>query len=302
MDKVLITGGAGFIGSHIARFCLAKGLRVAVLDSLRTGHAANLEGLHVDFTQGSVEDAALVQHVAQGARYVFHLAALVSVPESMAKPQETERINVLGTINVLEAAKRAGCERVVFSSTSAVYGDVERPIHAETDLPEPVSPYAISKLAAEHYMHLYARAHGVPTAVLRSFNVFGPRQDPKSPYAAAVAIFADKARTGAPLRIFGDGQQTRDFIFVEDVVRANWTAAQNGNGTCNVATGEKITVRALAEKIIRLCGSNSIIEHAEKRAGDVLHSRGDATRLRTFGWAPQVDLEEGLRRTLAPKD
>ena len=153
MDKVLITGGAGFIGSHIARFCAAKGLRVAIIDSLRTGHADNLRGVDTEFTEGSVEDAALVQKLAHGARFVFHSAALVSVPESMTKPEETERINVLGTLNVLEAAKRAGCECVVFSSTSAVYGDVDRPIHAETDLPEPVSPYAISKLAAEHYMH-----------------------------------------------------------------------------------------------------------------------------------------------------
>jgi len=299
MKRVLITGGAGFIGSHLARAWVARGAEVHVLDSLRTGFAANLDGVGCHFHQGSVEDKALVARLCAGVDVIHHMAALVSVPESMEKPEVTESINVLGTLNVLEGARAAGVSKVVFSSTSAVYGMVERPVHSETDLPDPVSPYAITKLAAEHYMGLYARSFGVPTMCLRYFNVYGPRQDPKSPYAAAVAIFTDRARAHAPITIFGDGEQTRDFVFVDDVVAANLLAAEKGSGVANVACGGRITITDLARQIIAQTGSRSAIEFKPPRAGDVKHSRGASERLRALGWEPRVPLEEGLRRTFA---
>lgn len=298
-DRVLITGGAGFIGSHLARAWIGRGAAVVVLDSLRTGHRRNLEGLPVTFIEGSVEDSAIVRRAMEGVSLVHHLAALVSVPESMEKPGLTESINVLGTLNVLEAARAAGVRKVVFSSTSAVYGMVERPIHRESDLPAPASPYAISKLAGEHYMNLYATAHGVPTVSLRYFNVYGPGQDPDSPYAAAIAIFTRRALAAAPMVIFGDGEQTRDFVFVGDVVQANLLGAAQGSGVYNVACGSRITIADLAGQIRAAAGSSSEIRFADPRPGDVLHSRGDAGRLRGLGWSPTVDLAEGLRQTLA---
>jgi UDP-glucose 4-epimerase len=299
-DRILITGGAGFIGSHLAHSCLADGAHVVVLDSLRTGHRRNLAGLDVEFVEGSVEDAALLRRLAAGCRHIYHLAALVSVPESMEKPLETERINTVGTLNVLDAARHAGCERVVLSSTSAVYGMADRPIHREDDLPEPASPYAISKLAAEHYARLYNDAFATPAVALRYFNVYGPRQDPDSPYAAAMAIFTARARAGQPLRIYGDGGQTRDFIHVHDVVRANRLVATAPGvaGVYNVATGHPITINDLAQSIIAATRSTSPIEYTSPRAGDVRHSRGDATRLRALGWQPQIPLDEGIRLTL----
>jgi UDP-glucose 4-epimerase len=271
---------------------------VTVLDNLRTGKAENLEGVPVQFVEGTVEDRSQVRDLCRGIDYVHHLAALVSVPESMEQPELTEAINVLGTINVLEGCRAAQVRKLVLSSTSAVYGTIERPIHRETDLPDPLSPYAITKLSAEHYLSLYQRAYGVPTTVLRYFNVYGPRQDPKSAYAAAVAIFSDRARRNAPLTIYGDGEQTRDFVFVEDVVAANLLAARQGSGTYNVACGTRLTVNDLARQIIQTANSTSQIEYAAPRAGDVKHSRGDSERLRALGWRPAVDLAEGLRRTL----
>jgi UDP-glucose 4-epimerase len=296
--KVLITGGAGFIGSHIAQAWSARGAEVVVLDSLRTGRRASLEGIDCRLVEGSVEDAELVLKACEGVGVIHHLAALVSVPESVEKPHLTESINAVGTLNVLEAARRQRVGRVVFSSTSAIYGTAERPMHSETDLPEPISPYAITKLAGEQYMHLYKTIHGVPTVSLRYFNVYGARQDPRSAYAAAVAIFAERALRGQPVRIFDDGEQTRDFVHVSDIVAANLLAAERGSGVYNVACGTRITVNDLARQIIKLSGSPSVIEYAPPRAGDVKHSRGDAARLRALGWAPKVGLAEGLRLTL----
>ena len=296
--RVLVTGGAGFIGSHIARAWIDRGARVVVLDNFRTGHRRNLDGIGCEFVEGSVEDRDLVRGLVARADVVHHLAALVSVPESMSEPYLTQAINVNGTLNILEAARLNPAARVVFSTTSAVYGEAQRPIHREDNLPEPVSPYAISKLTGEYYMALYRAAFGVQTVALRYFNVYGPRQDPKSPYAAAVAIFAERARGNQPITIYGDGGQSRDFVFVEDVVRANLLAAETGDGIYNVATGSEITVNELAQRIVAITGSSSSIAHAPERPGDVRNSCGDATRLRSLGWAPQVELEDGLRRTI----
>ncbi|MBI1290846.1 NAD-dependent epimerase/dehydratase family protein [bacterium] len=296
--KVLITGGAGFIGSHLAAAWARRGASVTILDNMRTGNPANLDGIPCELVTGSVQDASLVERLCKGVDYVHHMAALVSVPESMSKPEETESINVLGTLNVLNGCRAGGVKKLVYSSTSAVYGLIDRPIHHESDLPDPLSPYAITKLAGEYYLGLYTRAYGVPTVALRYFNVYGPRQDPKSPYAAAVAIFSDKARAGQPLTIYGDGEQTRDFVFVEDVVAANMLAAEKGEGLYNVACGGRITVNDLAREIVGIAGSTSQIVHATERPGDVKHSRGSCDRLKALGWVPSVSLAEGLRRTI----
>lgn len=296
--KVLITGGAGFIGSHIARAWADRGAEVTVIDDLRTGHRRNLDGVDHRFVQGSILDAVALEEAVRGAQYVFHLAALVSVPHSMEEPELTERLNTGGTIAVLQAAKRAGVAKVVLSSTCAVYGMAERPQHSESHLPEPMSPYAISKLSAEHYARIYGESFGQPTVTLRYFNVYGPQQDPKSAYAAAVALFAERARAGTALTIYGDGEQTRDFVFVEDVVAANILAAEKGEGIYNVCTGIPTSVNNLARQVMETCGREVAMNHAPPRAGDVRHSRGDGARLRALGWSPKVGLAEGLKRTL----
>ena len=296
--KVLITGGAGFIGSHLAAAWVGRGAEVVVLDNLRTGKRENLAGIGCRLVEGSIEDAALVAELCRGVDVVNHLAAMVSVPESVAKPAETEAVNVVGTLNVLEGCRRGGVGRLVFASTCAVYGMVDRPLHREHDLPEPISPYAISKLAGEHYLAMYRQLYGLPTVALRCFNVYGPRQDPNSAYAGAVAIFSRRARRHEPLTVFGDGEQTRDFIFVEDVVAAYLATSERGEGVYNVAAGRRITVNDLAREIVALGGSRSEIVHAPDRPGDVRHSRGDTARLESLGWAPKVPLAEGLRRTL----
>jgi len=299
--RVLITGGAGFIGSRIARAWAARGAHVVILDSLRTGKRSNLDGLDCQFIEASVEDRAAVRDAMEGARYVHHLAALVSVPESMEKIDLCESINAGGTLNVLQAARDAGVRKVVFSSTSAVYGMAERPIHRETDRPEPASPYAITKLAAEHYMDLFNGAFGLPTASLRYFNVYGAGQDPDSPYAAVIASFGRRIEKGETLSISGDGGQTRDFIHVKDVVAANLLAAENDSvrGVYNVACGHQITVNELASRMIELSGSSTKIAHLPPRAGDVRDSRGDASRLMALGWKPEIQLENGLRELVS---
>lgn len=296
--RILVTGGAGFIGSHLVRHWLGRGARVAVLDNFRSGRRENLEGLDVELIEASVEDPEAVEHAARGAIHIYHLAAMVSVPESVEHPELAERINTMGTLNVLRAARTAGTRKVVFASSSAIYGMVDRPLHRESDPPAPASPYALTKLAGEFYMQLYRERFGVPTVALRFFNVFGPRQDPASPYAAAVAIFAYRARRGLPLTIYGDGTQTRDFVYVDDVVEALARADERATGVFNVACGCSITINELAREIIAITGSSSEIVHADPRPGDVMHSRGDSTALQALGWKPQVPLAEGLRRTI----
>ncbi len=296
--KVLITGGAGFIGSHLAEHWVKEGATVVVLDSLRTGSTENLEGIDCTFVEGSVEDLDTVRSCMEDVDFVFHLAALVSVTESMQNPELTEQINTLGTLNVLRAAREWQVMKVVFASSCAVYGEIERPVHRETDMLEPMSPYAISKMTGEQYMRLYNDAFTLPTASLRFFNVYGPRQDPTSPYSAVVAKFTDLARKNEPLTIYDDGEQTRDFVFVEDIVAACAMVAEKGTGVYNVACGGRITVNDLAQEIIRLSGSQSEIKHLDARAGDIRHSRGHNERLMELGWHPKVELEKGLRRTL----
>lgn len=298
--KILVTGGAGFIGSHIVEHFQGKA-HVRVLDNLRSGHKKNLEGFDVEFIEGSILEPEQLKKAMQGVDYVFHLAAMISVPESMNKPVECVNINTIGTLHVLEAAAQAGVKKLCLSSSAAIYGDNPIVPKREDMLPEPKSPYAETKLAGEHYCAIYSKERGLPTACLRYFNVFGPRQDPASQYAAAVPIFVSKAVANQPVTIFGDGEQTRDFIFVKDIVAANvfFATQSDACGVFNVAYGGKITINALAEKIIRLCDSKSEIVHLPERQGDVKHSQAAVDRLKQAGFRPDFDFDAGLASTIA---
>lgn len=299
--KILITGGAGFIGSHIAEHYQGKAEEIRVLDNLRTGYRHNLAGLSCNFLEGSITDRDLVARAVDGVDLVFHMAALVSVPESMAKPAECVDINVLGLLNVLEAASSAGVRKLVFASSAAVYGDNPEVPKVEKMLPEPKSPYAITKLDGEYYLSMFQREGRLETAAIRFFNVFGPRQDPKGAYAAAVPIFIEKAVKGEDITVFGDGGQTRDFIYVKDIVGALTFAAETPGvtGVFNAGYGGQITINQLAENIVSQAGTGTKILHGPERPGDVRHSRACADRLLAAGWTPKHTLEEGLAATFA---
>ena len=294
--KIMVTGGAGFIGSHIAEHY--KNEEIIVFDNLRTGFEKNIKNFDVKFVQASITDYDELKKWMKGIDFVFHLAALISVPESISKPIETEKINTLGTLNVLNAAKECKVKKVVLSSSAAIYGDNPTLPKKENMLPEPKSPYAISKLSGEYYLKLYAGQFQVPTAVLRYFNVFGPRQDPNSQYAAAIPIFLKKAIKNEDINIFGDGEQTRDFIYVKEIVKANVLAAEKGNYIYNVALGNYITINELAKKIIKLTDSGSRINHLEERPGDIKHSYADVSKLRSLGFEPSFDFDEAMSKTI----
>ena len=297
--KILVTGGAGFIGSHIVEH-FHEAAEVRVLDNLRSGFKRNLTGLRHDFIEGSILERKLVRRAMAGVDYVFHLAAMTSVPESMQKPAECNELNTAGTLLVLEEAARAGVKKLVFSSSAAIYGDNPVTPKVETMLPEPKSPYANTKLDGEFYCAMFTREGRLPTACLRYFNVFGPRQDPKSQYAAAVPIFIARAVKHEPITIYGDGKQTRDFIYVKDVVAANvFLACQSpATGVFNVACGKRMTINKLAQMICRLTGSRSKIKYAPERQGDVKHSLASIEKLRSAGFAPAGTFADGLRETI----
>jgi UDP-glucose 4-epimerase len=309
--RVLITGGAGFIGHHLAIAWRRRGANVLVLDNFRTGKRENVDAVLAEtgrdgFTliEASITDRAAVRDAMRGCEIVHHLAAQVSVPESVERPDECVAINVNGTLNVLEAARAERVRRVVFSSSAAVYGDDPRSPKTEDMLPAPKSPYGITKLDGELYLRMYSEMHGVPTVSLRYFNVFGPRQDPKSMYAAAVPIFIHRALANETITIYGDGEQTRDFVFVEDVAQANMLAAERdgiGHGEVfNVAQGGRITINDLVERIRALTQSQCAVERVPARAGDIKHSQASIDRIRAaLAFTPSVGLDEGLRRTIA---
>jgi UDP-glucose 4-epimerase len=298
--KVLVTGGAGFIGSHIVEHFQDRA-EVRVLDNLRSGHRHNLHGLQCEFIEASILDRETVRYAMNGVDYVFHLAAMISVPESMEKPVECNELNTTGTLVMLEEAARAGVKKLVLSSSAAIYGDNPVTPKIETMLAEPKSPYAITKLDGEFYCGMFTREGRLPTACLRYFNVFGPRQDPKSQYAAAVPIFIDRAMKNEPIVIYGDGEQTRDFIYVKDVVAANVFFAMESPTTdvFNVAYGQRITINDLARTICRLTGSRSEIRYAPKRPGDVKHSMAAVEKLRAAGFMPAGSFRDGLESTAA---
>ena len=297
--RVLVTGGAGFIGSHIVEHF--QGIAdVRVFDNLRSGFQHNLAGLKHEFMAGSICDRDAIRAAMQNVDYVFHLAAMISVPESMQKPVECNEINATGTLIVLEEAARAKVKKLVLSSSAAIYGDNPVTPKLETMLPEPKSPYAITKLDGEFYCKMFASEGWLPTVSLRYFNVFGPRQDPKSQYAAAVPIFIDRAVKIEPITIHGDGEQTRDFIYVKDVAAANafFATQSDATGVFNVGYGQRITINDLAATICRLANSRSEIQHTAERSGDVKHSLAAIDKLRAAGFKPESNFQEGLNATI----
>ena len=298
MKKYLITGGAGFIGSHIAEYLSGEGNQVVVLDSLRTGFKKNVEGLDVEFVNGDIRDKELVEQLVDGTSAIFHLGALVSVPESLLKIEECIAINTIGTINILEAARKNKDCKVILSSSAANYGNNPILPKVETMIPEPMTPYAITKLDGEFYLKMYQDQWQVPSTSLRYFNVFGPRQNPESAYAAAVPIFINKALQNLPITIYGDGSQTRDFIYVKDVVKANILASTIGKDTYNVALGHSTSILELAKKIIQITNSKSQIQFLEERSGDIKHSIANPSKFNDLGFKPSYSLEKALVETI----
>jgi UDP-glucose 4-epimerase len=298
--KILVTGGAGFIGSHIVRHFRGNA-EVRVLDNLRTGFKHNLVDIPQNtFFSGSILERDLVRRAMNGVDYVFHLAAMVSVPESMENPIECNEINTSGTLVILEEAARANVRKVIVSSSSAIYGDNPLSPKIETMLPEPKSPYAITKLDSELYCKLFTEKFHMPTACLRYFNVFGPRQNPGGKYAAVVPIFIERALKQEPIIIFGDGEQVRDFIYVKNVVDANifFAMQSSATGVFNIGSGRGVTINDLSKMICCLTQSRSEIRHSTERSGDVRHSIGSIDKLTALGFLPEDNLMNGLRLTV----
>ena len=300
---MLVTGGAGFIGSNLVRALLARGDEVRVLDNFSTGNRANLEGLGVDVIEGELRSYERVHNAVRGVELVFHLGALGSVPRSVADPLTSSAVNVEGTLNVLLAARDEGVRRVVYSSSSSVYGSrAELPVR-EDQPTDPISPYGVAKLAAERYCVAFSRVyHRFETVVVRYFNVFGPRQSPHSVYAAMVPLFITAIAEGRPVLVYGDGEQRRDFTYVDNVVEATLAAgdAPGANGRIfNVAGSSPATVNHVAETIGTILGREVRKEHGPPRPGDIRDSWADVTAAReVLGWDTTIDLEEGLRLTI----
>jgi nucleoside-diphosphate-sugar epimerase len=302
--RVLVTGGAGFIGSHIVEALSALGARILVLDNLVGGDRTNIDRFKPEFVSGSILDEKLLDKCARDCRYIFHLAALGSVPHSVEKPVEYHDVDATGTLRVLEAARRARVQRVIYSASSSAYGDSQELPKRETMAPNPRSPYASAKLAGEAYMSAYAGCYDIDTVSLRYFNIFGPRQNPNSAYAAVIAAFAKAIMAGKAPTIFGDGEQSRDFTFVHNAVHANLLAARCekplGGDVVNVACGIRVSVNELAPMMCDMFGRADLKPiHAPERAGDVKHSQADLTKARqSLGYEPIVDFRTGLAATV----
>ena len=303
----VVTGGAGFIGSHLVERLLRdrSGARVRILDDFSTGSMANLPfaagaGERLEIVRGDIRDLATVERAAAGAGVIFHQAAMRSVPRSVADPLGANASNVTGTLHVLEAARRVGCRRVVYASSSSVYGDRPELPKREDQPPAPISPYAVSKAAGEQYAAVWHRLYGVETVGLRYFNVFGPRQDPASEYAAVIPRFILWGLRGAPLEVHGDGRQSRDFTYIDNVVDANCRAAEapDAAGVFNVGCGDRVSLLDIIAGLDALLGHAVERRHTPVRAGDVPHTLADIERARQLlGYTPLVGFDEGLRRT-----
>lgn len=305
MATYLVTGGAGFIGSNIAEELVRRGEETIVLDDLSTGNERNMESFRskITFIHGDIRDARTVRKAIDGVDFVLHQAALASVPRSIEDPVLVNDVNIGGTIVVLEEARRAGVKRLVYAASSSAYGDSEVMPKTEEMTPRPLSPYAVSKLAAEHYCAVYSHVYGLPTISIRYFNVFGPRQDPKSQYAAVIPIFVTSLLRGERPTIFGDGEQSRDFTFVDNVVSANLLAAgcEGAAGQMvNIACGEIATLNELFARLDDLIGAGIEPIYDDPRPGDVKHSLADISRARDLlGYDPVVSFEEGIEKTVA---
>lgn len=300
--KYLVTGGAGFIGSHLAAHLAARGDEVIVLDNFSTGKRANVADLPVTLIEGDIRDLESVTAAAQGVDTVFHQAALCSVARSVENPLRTHDVNVTGTLNLLEACRKVGVRRMVFASSSSVYGDAAALPKEESMPTAPLSPYAISKLAGEYYGTLYWQLYGLETVALRYFNVFGPRQDPESEYAAVIPKFLRGMLDHREIQIYGDGAQTRDFTYVENVVAANVAASTSrlvAGKVINIACGGRWSLLELVDRLDSILQSKTAIAFRERRAGDVKHSQASIVRAQEWlGYSPSIDFDEGLRRTV----
>jgi len=306
-DLVLVTGGAGFIGSHLVERLLAAGARVRVLDNFSTGARANLSFAakfrrRLEVIRGDIRNRGAVERAARGARVIYHQAAMRSVPRSVKDPLGANENNVTGTLNVLEAARRCRVPRVVYASSSSVYGARPDLPKREEQPPAPISPYAVSKVAGEQYAAVWTRLYGVETVGLRYFNVFGPRQDPKSEYAAVIPRFILWGLKGRPLEVHGDGTQSRDFTYIDNVVEANLLAArapEAGGEVFNVGCGDRVSLLEIVAKLEAILGRRLPRKHTPPRAGDVPHTLADVGKAkRLLGYTPLVDFDEGFRRTV----
>ena len=303
MTTHLVTGGAGFIGSSIAAALVARGDNVRVLDNLCSGFKQNLENLEkVDLFEGDVTDPDAVAKAVEGVDVVFHQAALASVPLSVERPLATNHACVTGTVNVLDQARRAGVRRVVYAASSSAYGDSPFCSKREADLPAPLSPYAVAKLAGEHYCHAFYHTYGLETVCIRYFNVFGPRQDPGSPYSAVIPLFITALLNGQRPKIFGDGKQTRDFTYIANIVHGNLLAMDApaaAGRTINLADGRSTSLLELLDALNKILGTDVKPIFEEARVGDVRDSLADITNaVELLNYKPVVSFEEGLRKTV----
>jgi len=305
-DKwVLITGGAGFIGSHLVDALLAKGYSVRVLDNLSTGKRSNLplDNPRVQLVEGDVADAELLAQVVVGASAVVHLAAVASVQASVDDPVSTHQSNFIGTMNICEAMRKAGVKRVVYASSAAVYGNNGEGASIDEETTKaPLTPYASDKLASEHYFDFYRREHGLEPVIFRFFNIFGPRQDPSSPYSGVISIFSERVQQGLPIAVFGDGEQTRDFMYVEDLVDVLVQAIELPTvapGAINVGWNHATTLKQVLQALEQVVGTLPVITYGPARLGDIRHSRADNRRLLASFTLPEpTPLKVGLERLL----
>jgi UDP-glucose 4-epimerase len=301
--KIVVTGGAGFIGSNLTE-TLSKDNQVIVIDDLSTGYLKNIQHLvhynKVTFVQGNITDLSFLQQTFNNIDYVFHQAAIPSVPRSIKDPLASTRVNLNGTLNVLLAARDNGVQKVVYASSSSVYGDTPTLPKTEDMKPCPLSPYAISKLGGEYFCQVFTLVYDMPVVALRYFNVYGPRQDPKSEYAAVIPKFITNITSDKPPLIYGNGEQTRDFTYVKDVVKANILAAEGtATGVFNIANGNRITINKLASTIMDLFGKQLQSEFLDPRPGDILHSHADISKAKEkLHFQPDYDLVKGLKETV----